>query len=188
MLKQMQVLDLYRQQNAYLEGHFLLASGMHTPTFLQSTRVFQYPPHAEAIGCALACLFADVTAEHEIDFVIGPAMGGVVLAHAVARALGVRALFAEKDDRGGMSVRSAFEICAGERFLAVEDVITTGASLKKAIAAAERHGAVCCGVGCVIDRGLSEFSGLRSLARLEFPTYAPDECPLCREGVPLEEV
>ena len=188
MLKQMQVLDLYREQNAYLEGHFLLASGKHTPTFLQSTRVLQYPRHAEAIGCALARLFADVTAEHEIDFVIGPAMGGVVLAHVVARALGARALFAEKDGRGGMNVRSAFEVRADERFLAVEDVVTTGGSLKKAIAAAERHGAVCSGVGCVIDRGLSDLSGLRSLTRLEFPTYAPDECPLCREGVPLEEV
>lgn len=183
----MDVLSLYRDAGAYLEGHFLLASGRHSEAFLQSTTLFQFPQHVEAVGAALAETFADVDAA----FVIGPAMGGVVLAHTVARALGTRALFAEKDNRGQMMLREAFEVVPGERFIAVEDVMTTGGSLKKAIAAAEARGGVCVGVGCVIDRGLAEFSaGLepRALARLDISTYPPDNCPLCDQNIPLEDV
>ncbi len=183
----MDVLSLYRDTGAYLEGHFLLASGRHSGTFLQSTTLFQFPQHAEAIGAALANTFADVKAA----FVIGPAMGGVVLAHTVAKALGTRALFAEKDAAGQMMLRDAFEVVRGERFIAVEDVMTTGGSLKKAIAAAEAQGGVCAGVGCVIDRGLAEFPDHltpRALAELTFPTYAPDNCPLCNQNMPLEDV
>ena len=124
----MDVLELYRSCGAYLEGHYLLASGRHSPKFLQSLKVMQHPEHADALGTALAEQFEGIS----VDFVIGPAMGGVVLSHTVARALGARALFAEKDGRGEMEVRSAFGVAAGERFLAVEDVVTTGASLSKA--------------------------------------------------------
>lgn len=183
----MNVLELYREAGACLEGHFLLASGQHSPTFLQSTRLLQHPDKAEAVGGALAEKLSDLAP----SFVIGPAMGGVVLAFVVARALGCRALFAEKNGAGGMRVREAFEIVPGEPFVAVEDVLTTGGSLSKAIRAAEQAGGRCLATACIIDRGLAQFSGRlrpRSLARLEFPTYPPEACPLCRDGVPLEEV
>lgn len=191
MLALMDVLALYRETGAYLEGHYLLASGRHSPTFLQSTTVLQYPEHAERLGRGIAGLFPDA----QPDFVVGPAMGGVVLAFTVARALSCRALFAEKDAADGMIVREALTIRSGERFLAVEDVATTGGSLMKATAAAETRGGVCLGVGLIIDRtaqgGQATFRGgleVRSLARLEFETYPDDDCPLCRQGLPLEKV
>jgi orotate phosphoribosyltransferase len=191
MLQDVNVLDLYQQTGAYLEGHFLLASGRHAPKFLQSTTVMQHPHHAEAFGKGIAALF-DVTP----DFVIGPAMGGIVLAHETAKALaskhpGCRALFAEKDGHGSMMIREAFTVKPGETFIAVEDVVTTGGSLMKAVHAAERAGALCMGIGCIIDRGtakLPEHLQFRALTRLEFPSYAPEDCPLCREKIPLVKI
>ncbi len=178
---------MYRETGALLEGHFLLRSGRHSPRFLQSTTVLQHPAHAEAIGEAIARLFAG----ERVDFVVGPAMGGVVLAFVTARALGARALFAEKDGTGGMFIREGLTVRPGDRFLAVEDVVTTGGSVRRAIAAAEAKGAQLVGVGAIIDRsgGQAAFGvPFRALATLEFPTYAPEACPLCAAGVPLEEV
>ncbi|MEZ4632734.1 MAG: orotate phosphoribosyltransferase [Deinococcales bacterium] len=181
----MDVLALYRQEHAYLEGHFLLASGKHSPYFLQSTRVMQYPKHTDLIAEALAKRLHHID---KLDFVIGPAMGGVTLAYALARALNLRALFAEKtSDKSKMLVREAFPIEKGQRFIAVEDVLTTGGSVKKAIQAAEALGASCAAVACVIDRGLSDLKPI-SLKTLTFPTYEPSACPLCQQGLPLEEV
>ena len=182
----MDVLNLYKETGAYLEGHFLLASGRHSPKFLQSMTVLQYPQHAEAIGHALAQELGE-TVDDVPSFVLGPAMGGVVLAHTVAKALGCRALFAEKDGALGMKIREAFDIAEGETFFAVEDVVTTGGSLQKSIRAAEAEGGACVGVGCIIDRGTSEMT-LTALQTLSFPTYPADACPLCAQGVPLEDV
>ena len=182
----MDVLNLYRETGAYLEGHFLLASSRHSPKFLQSTTVLQYPQHAETIGSALAQKLNETLGDIP-SFVLGPAMGGVVLAHTVARALGCRALFAEKDGAGGMKIREAFQIEDRETFIAVEDVVTTGGSLQKSIAAAEAAGGNCVGVGCIIDRGTSEMD-LIALQTLSFPTYPADDCPLCAQGVPLEDI
>lgn len=182
----MNVLDRYKETGAYLEGHFLLASGRHSPKFLQSTTVMQHPEHALAFGEAIAQKLGNV----KPDFVIGPAMGGVVLAFVVAKALGCRALFAEKDGKGGMLIREAFKVNPGETFIAVEDVVTTGGSLKKAIQAAEREGASCLGMACIIDRGLADLPDLpfSSLDKVVFPTYAADDCPLCQANIRLEEV
>lgn len=182
----MNVLEVYKEAGGYLEGHFLLASGRHSPKFLQSTTVLQYPDKAEKIGAALAAKFSASP-----DFVIGPAMGGVVLAFVTAGALGCRALFAEKDVSGGMRVREAFEIKPGETFVAVEDVVTTGGSLQKAIRAVQAYGATLLGTGCVIDRRPNEAraaSPMVALEHLQFPTYSPDACPLCDAGVTLEHV
>jgi orotate phosphoribosyltransferase len=181
------ILNLYQETGALLEGHFLLRSGRHSPKFLQSTTLLQHPLYAEAVGQALGELFEEL----DIQFVIGPAMGGVVLAFVTAKALGVRALFAEKDGGGGMTVREGLTIRPGERFLAVEDVVTTGSSVQKAIQAAAAKGGRCAAVGAVVDRsaGRSEFGvPFRSLLQLDFPTYAPDSCPLCQRGIPLQEV
>ena len=180
------VLDLYKEAGGYLEGHFLLASGRHSPKFLQSTTVMQYTDKAETIGKAIAEKLDEVP-----DFVIGPAMGGVTLAFVIAKALGCRAIFAEKDGAGGMKIREAFEIREGERFIAVEDVVTTGGSLLKAIEVAEAAGAQCTGIGCIIDRRPDEKRKeleMHSLSTLQFPTYEADDCPLCDEGIPLEDV
>ncbi len=181
------ILRLYQETGALLEGHFLLRSGRHSPKFLQSTTLLQHPIYAEAVGQALGEMFEEL----DVHFVIGPAMGGVVLAFVTAKALGARALFAEKDDKGGMWVREGLTIHPGERFLAVEDVVTTGGSVQKAIQAAEARGAKCVAVGSIVDRsaGRSEFGvPFRALIQLDFPTYAPDSCPLCQRGVPLQEV
>ena len=189
----MDILETYKQTGAYLEGHFLLASGRHSPFFLQSTTVLQHPEHIDALGGALAEKLKQTLGNtlDEIDFVIGPAMGGVTLAYVVARALNKRALFAEKDGQGGMFVREALAIEAGTKFIAVEDVLTTGGSVYKAVLAAEEKGASCQAVACIIDRGLSklpESLPLHSLLTLEFPTYEAGNCPLCDEGIELQEV
>jgi orotate phosphoribosyltransferase len=160
---------------------------MHSPLFLQSAALLQHPLYAEAVGEALGRLFED----QGVDFVIGPAIGGVVLSFVVARALGARALFAEKDGQGGMFIRKGLLVNPKDRFLAVEDVVTTGESVRRAIRAAEARGAVLVGVGALVDRsgGQAEFGvPFRALARLEVPQYAPEACPLCRAGLPLEEV
>jgi orotate phosphoribosyltransferase len=183
----MDILALYRQAGALLEGHFLLRSGRHSPTFLQSTTLMQHPLLAEQVAQALADQFR----QQRIGFVIGPAMGGVVLAFLVARALGARALFAEKRPQGGMEVREGLEIAQGEPFLAVEDVLTTGGSVLQAIEAAQRRGGVCVGVGALIDRSQGQAQlgvPLRSVTQLEVASYQPDQCPLCQAGQPLQEV
>lgn len=180
------ILELYRTTGALLEGHFLLRSGRHSPKFLQSATLLQHPLCAEAVGQALAKLF-----EERVDFVIGPAMGGVLLSFVTAKALGARALFAEKDGQGGMRIREGLTIHPGERFLAVEDVVTTGGSVQQTIRVAERKGGRCVGVGAIVDRsaGRAEFGvPFRALLQLDFPTYTPESCPLCQRGVPLREV
>lgn len=184
------VLSLYQETGAYLEGHFKLASGRHAARFLQSTTVLQYPEHADTLGQALAHQLREKITS-EVNFVLGPAMGGVVLAYVVARALGCRALFAEKNARGEMIIREAFRITPGEMFIAVEDVITTGGSLMRAVHAAEAHGARCAGLGCIIDRGqarLPETLPYTSLAQLSLESYPSETCPLCRQDIPLEDV
>ncbi|CAN5900679.1 orotate phosphoribosyltransferase [soil metagenome] len=186
----MNVLEVYKEAGGYLEGHFLLASGRHSPKFLQSTTVLQHPDKAERMGAALAAKF-ESSPDFVPDFVVGPAMGGVVLAFVVARALACRALFAEKDGSGGMMIREAFSIKPGETFVAVEDVVTTAGSLQKAIRAVESHGATLVGTACIIDRRPDEARAafpILSLTRLVFPTYSPDACPLCDAGTPLEQV
>ncbi|MFN3368294.1 MAG: orotate phosphoribosyltransferase [Thermus sp.] len=183
----MDVLELYRRTGALLEGHFLLRSGLHSPVFLQSAALLQHPLYAEAVGEALGKLFED----ERVDFVIGPALGGVVLSFVVAKALGARALFAEKDGQGGMTLRKGLTVNPGEHFVAVEDVVTTGESVRKAIRAAEARGGVLVGVGAIVDRSgrMADFGvPFRALLRLEVPQYLPEACPLCRDGVPLEEV
>ena len=183
----MNVLDLYRQSGALLQGHFLLRSGKHSAVFLQSAALLQHPLYAEAVGEAIAARYED----ESLDFVIGPAIGGVVLSFVVAKALGVRALFAEKDHYGGMFIRPGLTVKPGERFLAVEDVVTTGASLKKTIGAAEKAGAVAAAAAAIIDRsgGAASFGlPFAALAALEAEAYPADSCPLCAQNVPLEEV
>jgi len=191
----MDVLALYKQAGAFHEGHFLLASGRHSPKFLQSTTLLQHPRAMQQIGAALAEKV--LAAGHRPDFVIGPAMGGVVLAYEVARALthtlpDVRAIFTEKDGQGGMKIRDAFTVSPEQSFVAVEDVLTTGGSVLKAVRATEAYGATCLAVAVIIDRrqvtGPLDGRPLLSLEELYFETYAPDAVPAWLAEQELQEI
>ena len=179
-LSERQTLQLYEKTGALLRGHFRLTSGLHSDVYLQSALVLQYPEHAAALGEALALPFqADA-----VQTVLAPAIGGILVAHEVARALGVRALFTERD-AGVMRLRRGFSLAAGERCLVVEDVITTGGSTREVVQCVEEHGAAVVGVGSLIDRsgGAAAFTVKRAaLATVTATTWAPEACPLCKAG------
>ena len=175
------VLDLFRHSGALLEGHFRLSSGLHSDRYLQSALVLQHPELASRLGAALA----DRTRHLQATVVLSPALGGVVIGQEVGRALGVRAIFAERQD-GALTLRRGFSLSPSDRVLVVEDVITTGGSTRETIAVAEAYGARVLGAAAIIDRGIdsSRLSlPLQTLARLEVPAYPPEACPSCAKGL-----
>ena len=179
-LTQEQVLDLFRRSGALLEGHFKLSSGLHSAKYLQSALVLQYPDLAERLGAALAEQVRGLNA----TAVLSPALGGIVIGQEVGRALGVRALFAERQD-GTLTLRRGFALSAQDRVLIVEDVITTGGSTRETIAVARGAGAQVVGAAGIVDRGTdaSRVSvPLHTLVRLEVPAHPPESCPMCAEG------
>jgi orotate phosphoribosyltransferase len=179
-LTERQTLELYEKTGALMRGHFRLTSGLHSDVYLQSALVLQYPAHASALGMALAASFrAD-----DVQTVLAPAIGGILVAHEVARALGVRALFTEREG-GEMRLRRGFALATGERCLVVEDVITTGGSTREVVGCVETLGGVVVGVGSLIDRsgGAAAFAVKRTaLATLNATTWPPEACPLCKTG------
>jgi orotate phosphoribosyltransferase len=178
------VLKIFEENAALLKGHFLLTSGLHSNRYLQCALVLQHPSVAEKLCSALAAKAQSDAAIGRIDLVIAPALGGVVVAHEVARALGVRALFTERQEKT-MTLRRGFQIQPGERCLVVEDVVTTGGSTREVMEVVAQHGGVVAGAGSLIDRsgGAVDLGVPRhALAVLEVPTYKPEECPMCREG------
>jgi orotate phosphoribosyltransferase len=178
-----EVLAIFAESGALLEGHFLLSSGLHSPKYLQCALVLQHPSLAERLSSELAHKLVE-SARGRIDVVVAPALGGVIVGHEVARALGVRALFTERQD-GAMSLRRGFSIEPGERCLVVEDVITTGGSTREVMSVVVSLGAEVAAVGSLIDRsGGSVDLGVarRALAVLEVPTWSQPECPLCAAG------
>ena len=173
-------LERYEKRGGLLRGHFRLTSGLHSDVYLQSALVLQHPEDAGALGEGLAAAFRD----EGVQTVLAPAVGGILVAHEVARALGVRALFTERED-GVMRLRRGFTLGAGERCLVVEDVITTGGSTREVVQCVEEHGGVVVGVGSLIDRsgGTAAFPVKRvALATLAATTYPPEFCPLCKTG------
>jgi orotate phosphoribosyltransferase len=175
------VLDLFRKAGALLEGHFRLSSGLHSDRYLQSALVLQYPEFAETLGQALA----ERTRHLQATVVLSPALGGIVIGQEVGRALGVRAIFAERAD-GTLTLRRGFRLEGSDRVLLVEDVITTGGSTRETAAVAESFGALVTGVAALIDRGSDPARlslPLQSLVRLEVPSYAPEACPMCAQGL-----
>jgi orotate phosphoribosyltransferase len=175
-----ETLDLYEATGALLRGHFRLTSGLHSDVYLQSALVLQYPAHAAALGAALAAPFRN----DGIQTVLAPAIGGILVAHEVARALGVRALFTERED-GVMRLRRGFTVSPGERCLVVEDVMTTGGSIREVVTCVEGLGGTVVGVGSLIDRsgGGANFSVKRAtLATAKATTWKPEDCPLCEAG------
>jgi orotate phosphoribosyltransferase len=175
-----QTLAMFQDTGALLEGHFQLTSGMHSPRYLQCALVLQYPERAGWIGQQLAAHFRD----EAISAVVAPAIGGIIVAHEAARALGVRALFSEREN-GMMTLRRGFHLRPAERVLVVEDVVTTGGSTRETIDAVSRAGGVVAGAGSVVDRsGGAVDIGVRRVAllTLDVPAYDPATCPLCRQG------
>jgi orotate phosphoribosyltransferase len=177
------VLDLFRQAGALLEGHFKLSSGLHSDRYLQSALVLQHPEFAEQLGRAIG----ERTQHLQPTAVLSPALGGIVIGQEVGRALQVRALFAERQD-GKLSLRRGFTLGSGDRVLIVEDVITTGGSTRETIAVAEAAGAQVVGAASIIDRGTDPARldvPLQSLVKMQVMAYDPATCPLCAQGLPV---
>ena len=182
------VLDIFQQTGAYLTGHFRLTSGLHSPNYLQSAIVLQYPQHAETLGRALASRLFELAGGKKIDLVISPALGGLIIGHEVARSMGVRFLFTERDPDRKMSLRRGFTLNPGDRVLVVEDVITTGGSTKEVIEIVRAAGAVAVAAGSIIDRsgGAVDLGIPRAaLETLHVVAHEPDNCPMCRAGEPV---
>jgi orotate phosphoribosyltransferase len=178
-----EVLDLFRQSGALLEGHFKLSSGLHSDRYLQSALVLQHPDFAEQLGIALAARLAHL----DPTVVLSPALGGIVIGQEVGRALQVRAIFAERQD-GRLTLRRGFTLAPDDRVVVVEDVITTGLSTRETCEVAESTGARVLGAGSIIDRGMDAARlniPLHALVRLQVAAYTPEECPMCASGSPV---
>jgi orotate phosphoribosyltransferase len=178
-----ELLDLFRRCSALLEGHFRLSSGLHSPGYLQCALVLQHPQHAEALGRALGERVRGLRP----TTVLSPALGGLIIGHEVARAVGARAIFAERED-GALRLRRGFSIAEAERVLVVEDVVTTGGSTRETIQVATAAGAQVVAAVSVVDRsgGTARLDvPLHSLLSLSLPVYEPDACPLCAQGLPI---
>jgi len=182
------VIDLFRSTGAYLEGHFRLTSGLHSPNYLQCALVLRHPEAAEKLGRQLAAEVRGLTAE-PIALVVSPALGGLIIGHEVARALGTPFLFTERDpETRKMSLRRGFTIQPGETAVVIEDVITTGGSTLDVVEVLRALGAKVLAAGSIIDRsgGKADVGVPRvALATLQVAAHRPEECPLCREGLPV---
>ena len=179
-----ELLRLFQQRGALLEGHFLLSSGLHSPRYLQCARVLMDPPLATRLGAELAERLGPFLGEGGATAVVSPALGGVVIGQEVARALGARALFTERE-AGRMTLRRGFELGPADTVVVVEDVVTTGGSTREVIAAVQARGARVLAAAALVDRsggGGALPVPLHSLLRLEVPTYAAEACPLCAAG------
>ncbi|PYS88452.1 MAG: orotate phosphoribosyltransferase [Acidobacteria bacterium] len=177
-----EVIERFKRTGALLEGHFVLTSGLHSERYLQCALVLQHPPEAEAFGRALAERFrAD-----GMETVAAPAIGGIVIGYEVARALGARSIWTERE-QGRMTLRRGFIVRPGETILVVEDVITTGGSTRETIDALRLAGARVIAAASIIDRsgGRADVGVPRiALATLDVPALVPAACPLCAQGVP----
>jgi len=192
----MNIEEVYKDANALLDGHFLLASGNHSSRYLQSAKVLEYPKKAAQLTDALARMIQD--AGISVDTVCAPALGGVLAGYELARSLDVRSIFVEKDGEGGMVLRRGFTITKGEKVIICEDIITTGGSALKAAVAIEALGGEVVAFASLANRGFCKRVGGNDTAKAEcalpkntplfalddftFEMYAPEECPLCKEG------
>lgn len=183
MLTHDEAIEIFTKANALLTGHFRLTSGRHSNKYMQCAQVLQYPQYASVLCDALAEKFKGT----EVDLVVGPAMGGIIVAYEVGRALGVKTLFTEREN-GAMALRRGFTINPGEKVLVVEDVVTTGGSVKEVIDVVKEKGGEVVGVGVLVDRsnGKVDFGApTQSILQLEIESYDPEDCPLCKQGLPV---
>ena len=175
-----EILKIFRETGALLEGHFILTSGLHSGKYFQCAKVFQYPWHAESLCKEMAGFFKD----EQIDLVVSPAVGGIVVGQEVARHLNVRSIFTERVD-GKMTLRRGFTVSEGEKVIVVEDVTTTGGSVKEVIETLTAQSVQVIAVAAVVDRsgGNVQFCvPYRSLFQMEVTNYDPKNCPLCESG------
>ncbi len=182
------VLPLFEQTGAYLQGHFRLSSGLHSSGYLQSALVLQHPKHAEQLGRSLAEALLNLTPGQSPGLVISPALGGLIIGHEVARALGVPFLFTERDADRRMSLRRGFTLSPGARVVVVEDVITTGGSTREVIDIVRAAGAIPVAAGSIIDRsgGAVDLGIPRAaLETLAVPVFEAADCPMCLKGEPV---
>ena len=178
--------DIFSRAGAYLEGHFLLSSGLHSPFYLEKFQVLQWPQETERLCASIVESARGLGAQT----VAGPTTGGVILAHEVARQLGVRAVYAERAAHGpGREFRRGFLLHPGERVLVVDDIMSTGGSVQETIDAVHACGALVVGVGVLVDRsaGQATFGGLPLIALwdVSIPSYAAEKCPQCAQGLEL---
>lgn len=181
MIKE-EVLNIFTETGAMLTGHFRLTSGKHSNRYFQCAQVLQHPSHTQALCKELALRYMDAG----VQTVIGPAIGGIVVSYEVARALGARSLFTEREN-GKMALRRNFTVQPGEKVLVVEDVITTGGSVAEVIEVVKSMGGEVVGVGVLVDRSNGQANlGVRTeaLVTVTVETYEPDNCPLCAQGLP----
>ncbi|MCL2404179.1 MAG: orotate phosphoribosyltransferase [Defluviitaleaceae bacterium] len=178
-----QVEKILTETGALLNGHFKLTSGRHGAQYMQCAKVLQYPEHTAYI----AQVMADGFKGEEVDIVLAPAIGGIVIGYELARALGAKSMFTERED-GKMTLRRGFEIPKGARVIIAEDVVTTGGSTREVMAIAKEHGADIVGVCIMVDRTGGQLDlGVKLVSAYSkaIASYEPDECPLCKEGLPI---
>ena len=174
------VINILKEVEALLEGHFLLSSGRHSNKYCQCAKLLQYPNKAEQVIKVIVEQLKDV----KFDLVVGPAMGGIIVAYELGRQCGKPAIFTERED-GKMTLRRGFEVKAGQKILITEDVVTTGKSSKETIEVLKSFGAEVVGIACIVNRSSEDIGyPLYSAIRLHVESYSPEECPLCKANIP----
>ena len=177
------MIDLLIKTESLLKGHFELSSGFHSNQYFQCAKLFQYPEYAEKAGKLIANLFS----ESEIDVVVGPALGGVIIGYEVAKSLGKKFIFTERKD-GIMLLRRGFCLDKGDKVLIIEDVITTAKSTKETIEIIKSFGAEVAGIGSLVDRTSAQTDlEIKSLLQINPEIYAPEECFMCKSGQSIEK-
>lgn len=175
------IIDLLKESNALLEGHFLLSSGKHSNRYVQCAKLLQHPLMAEKAVKVIVDKLQDI----DVDIVVGPAMGGIIVAYELGRQLGKPAIFTEREE-GEMKIKRGFYIEKGQKVIIAEDVVTTGKSSYEAIRVVEEYGGIVVGIACLVDRTSSKINyPLFAGTKLEIQTYDVESCPLCNEGLPI---
>jgi len=183
MLTEEKIIDIFKTTGTFMDGHFRLTSGLHSPLYAEKFRVLEHPKYTEILCQEIA----DRYKGDGVTLVIGPAIGGIIIAYETARALGVRSIFCERED-GKLTLRRGFQISPDDKVLVVEDMVTTGGSVKEVLNVVEQSGAEIVGVGLLIDRSNGKADlGYRTeaLLTMQVVNYQPEDCPLCKEGVPI---
>ncbi len=184
-MKESEILESFCSTGALLKGHFQLRSGLHSDQYFQAALVLQHTLIAARLCAAMAEPWKDMG----IETVISPAVGGIIVGQEVGRSLGIRAVFAEKDDNSNLVLRRGFTFRPGEKVLVAEDVVTKGGRVQQTIDLVRACGAEPVGVTVMVDRSTDPVDfgiPFRSLLKLSLKTYQPDDCPLCKSGMPID--